>query len=208
MNASPYEVLGVDRSANAEQIKRAYRVACKKHHPDRAQGDPERMLAVREAYDVLSDDERRARYDATGETKRRTPIDELAQQVLLGVFVEFLKKADDYFDPVPGITKGLEKALQDQHEALKKLDKQLEHIAKRAKQIRRKDGGEDLFASLIEQETRNTKATITNTEAMIQAIPRAIAMLKEYESEPAKAREKFTTLLYGTTSTASTWGDE
>ena len=64
-----YSVLGVSRNATADEIKRAYRKLARKYHPDRNQGDKdseERFKEVQEAYDTLSDAEKRKQYDAGG----------------------------------------------------------------------------------------------------------------------------------------------
>lgn len=63
-----YELLGVSREATADQIKRAYRQAAKEYHPD-VNPDPEaetRFKDISKAYEVLSDPQRRARYDQVG----------------------------------------------------------------------------------------------------------------------------------------------
>lgn len=58
-----YEVLQVHRRAEPDVIRAAYRVLARKHHPDFG-GDPQRMVAINEAWAVLGDLERRAAYDA------------------------------------------------------------------------------------------------------------------------------------------------
>jgi curved DNA-binding protein len=66
-----YEVLGVPRTASADEIKRVYRQLARKHHPDlqpvaeRAKA-AERFKEINEAYEVLSDPDKRAKYDALG----------------------------------------------------------------------------------------------------------------------------------------------
>ncbi len=64
-----YETLGVGRSADAEEIRKAYRKLARKYHPDVNPGDKsaeERFKNVQEAYDVLSDEEKRKTYDQYG----------------------------------------------------------------------------------------------------------------------------------------------
>ncbi len=64
-----YAVLGVEKSASADEIKKAYRKSAMKYHPDRNPGDKEaeeKFKELGEAYEVLSDTEKRARYDQFG----------------------------------------------------------------------------------------------------------------------------------------------
>jgi molecular chaperone DnaJ len=65
----PYEVLGVPRDADERQIKRAFRSLAREHHPDVNRQDPgteEKFKEAAEAYEILSDPERRATYDRYG----------------------------------------------------------------------------------------------------------------------------------------------
>jgi len=60
-----YEVLGISRSASQDDIKRAFRQLAMKHHPDRG-GDAEKFKEINEAYQILSDENKRAQYDRFG----------------------------------------------------------------------------------------------------------------------------------------------
>jgi len=61
-----YEVLGVGKSASADEIKKAFRQAAVKHHPDKEGGDEAKFKEINEAYDVLKDAQKRQRYDQFG----------------------------------------------------------------------------------------------------------------------------------------------
>ena len=60
-----YKTLGVPRTATADEIKKAFRKLARKHHPD-AGGDEAKFKELNEAYEVLSDEKKRALYDQYG----------------------------------------------------------------------------------------------------------------------------------------------
>ena len=87
-----YKTLGVDRSASKDEIKKAYRKLALQYHPDRNPGDTqseEKFKELNEAYQVLSDEDKRAHYDQLG-----TSYERFQRQA------ELLKKPSGYLNSV------------------------------------------------------------------------------------------------------------
>lgn len=63
-----YDILGIARSASKDEIKKAYRKLAHKYHPDKEGGDEAKFKEVNEAYQILSNDQKRSQYDQFGQT--------------------------------------------------------------------------------------------------------------------------------------------
>src|SRR6476659_9611922 len=75
---NPYEVLGVAKTASADEIRKVYRKLARKHHPDVNPGKPaeaEKFKQIAAAYEVLSDEKKRKAYDEFGADSLRTGFD-------------------------------------------------------------------------------------------------------------------------------------
>ena len=73
-NTEYYDILHVDKNATPEEIKKSYRKLAMKNHPDKG-GDPELFQKITEAYEVLSDEEKRNLYDKCGKEGVKNGID-------------------------------------------------------------------------------------------------------------------------------------
>ena len=70
MSESLYETLGVSKGASSDEIKKAYRKLARKYHPDinKDPGAEDKFKEINAAYEILSDDSKRAQYDQYGDT--------------------------------------------------------------------------------------------------------------------------------------------
>ena len=118
-----YEVLGIARGATPDEVKKAFRKLAKEHHPDMNQGDrkaaEERFKEISEAYDVLSNPDKRKRYDAGGfegvnaeaggqgfnwqDFSRRGDVADIFSEILRGRQGPF---AGSFFDEMFGAARG------------------------------------------------------------------------------------------------------
>ena len=110
---NPYEILGVDRDADDDTIKRAYRRASSAAHPDREGGSTEEQQRVNDAYAILSDPDKRAEFNATGKVSG----DDLRAQAMGMAVSIFLQKLDDpwVFDPIKSGVEHLQGLQGEQH---------------------------------------------------------------------------------------------
>src|SRR6185312_14089086 len=65
-NKDYYQILGVDKKASKEEIKKAFHKLAHKYHPDKKEGDADKFKEVSEAYSILGDEKKRAEYDSYG----------------------------------------------------------------------------------------------------------------------------------------------
>tara|TARA_B100002051_G_scaffold276628_2_gene326305 strand:- start:29056 stop:30114 length:1059 start_codon:yes stop_codon:yes gene_type:complete len=68
MSKDYYQILGIEKGANKDEVKKAFRKMASKYHPDKATGDEEKYKEVTEAYAVLGDDKKKAEYDTYGQS--------------------------------------------------------------------------------------------------------------------------------------------
>ncbi len=68
MSKNYYDILGIERGASKDDIKKAFRTLAHKYHPDKKGGDEAKFKEINEAYSVLSDDQKRSEYDTYGRT--------------------------------------------------------------------------------------------------------------------------------------------
>lgn len=82
----PYKILMVDIKTPADLIKQSYRDLSKRWHPDKLHGDAEKFKEIAEAYEILSDPEKKKMYDETGLVYNEKQMEKKAQELVHQVF--------------------------------------------------------------------------------------------------------------------------
>jgi len=97
-----YEILGIDKKASKDEIKKAFRTLAHKYHPDKKGGNTEKFKEASEAYSVLSDDQKRAQYDTYGQTFAGGPSGQSAGGGFSGNWEDFAKQSGFDFSGFTG----------------------------------------------------------------------------------------------------------
>lgn len=187
--ADLYKTLGVEKDAEKPDIKKAYRTKAKKVHPDH-NGDAEKFGALKKAYDILSDDERRAKYDATGDMDEKTPDNPLTAvvSVIGGMFNLLLQECAQTgqspleIDICDRIKMNLDKGISEMQKQIRINKNVLETDQKLSGRFKKKKPEElNIFEAIVTTRIRDVRLNITNLENMIEKSKEAIEMVKEYD---------------------------
>lgn len=179
----PYETLGVARDASQEDVKTAFRRKAASEHPDKG-GDAARMAEINCAYETLGDADKRAEYDATGETDSAARLEAEARDRLVALFQAALDAGQD---DLMGVCHALLTNAQGEIGSnLSNTTRLAERLRKQRKRIRRKQEGENLFTSLVDERLKQADAQLAAMERARAVFIRVAEMLQAYEATPGE----------------------
>lgn len=156
-----YEVLGVDRTASPEEIKAVYRKLASKHHPDKG-GDTAEFQTIQKAYEVLSDAEKRANYDANGHGPSTS---EMVNNVITEVLMNMIGSGQVdviHYDVSSSLREHFKRAQQN----IRQQVRQLRANSKSCRQVKRRMKAENpvMMNALWQQRVQNA----TNIRNLLQ----------------------------------------
>lgn len=190
MKKDLYDVLGIDKKAKKEDIKKAYRNKAKKAHPD-AGGNSEEFKTVSEAYVILYDDDKRKKYDRgedVDSTSVKQTMTDRAKQMLLQEFIKAYSDIDTclHSNVVNNIKMQLGQTADVVRKQMKKAKKDYRRLQKRLKQIKIKKKDKDSFdlAEAAQQQVLQNISTSHKTMvADIRCLNVMIRIMENYKDE-------------------------
>jgi len=172
-----YQALGVPKDSDATTIKRAFRKKASEAHPDKG-GDAATMALVNRAHDVLSDPERRSRYDSTGEIgELKAPADE-AGELLMAAFASCMDKPEGQF--MVAVREKLEQMRAEGQATVQELDAKLAKLSRRLELTTGPVA--NLAHRVMDQQIEQWRRDRNRIDASLQVVDKAIGGLASYAS--------------------------
>ncbi len=191
-----YQVLGVERGAAAPEIQKAYRQRAKTSHPDSG-GSVEAFSELGLAYAILSDPERRARYDRTGEADPPRPdnrdgnaVEVIAQK--LGLILHAEQDVTS-MDVTALLEETIRAEIDERKTAMAGLTRGIERAAKLRQRVKRRSNGDaNALAGVLDWHEVSIRTQIKSHQRAVASMERALEILKDYSfaEDPVQAGEK------------------
>lgn len=180
-----YEALGLTKTADKADIKRAYRTKAKEAHPDAPGGSAEAFAAVNDAYRVLSDDEARTRYDETGEARVDSKVQDMKRAKAINVigtaFERIVSQHDILTTNLPvEIIRLVQGNKADITRAIAQLTAETEKFQKALTKLKRSDpDGEDYLTHMITGRIGQMAVPLAEAKDDLEAVNLALDMLDQ-----------------------------
>lgn len=184
-----YGICGVEKTATADQIKKAYRGKANELHPDKTVGDDSEFKELALAYSVISDPERRKEYDETGQSETVTGKAGKARDMLIKFFCEAVDGNDTkHSDIFLIVGSKIDNSEFQTKEGATKLEAIIE---KQQETISRIEAGNPIFATVLESRIIKHEEMLRSQKAVLVYYPLMRDLLKgskyRFEQEQEEA---------------------
>lgn len=184
-----YDILGVDSSADLNDIKQSFKSKAGKCHPDKNPNDPEATIkfqALVRAYDILKNKEKRERYDQTGDEDNEPTMDEQAVSMISKIFLEIAGRVgftpQDYLKDIRShLTNALTKCRRDKSE-FARLAERLSYLIKQTE-------AHPLFLAPLEREVSELRHQMSHAEQGLTVLTHALSLLDTFKYNGKRPEE-------------------
>lgn len=176
-----YNDLDVSPESTPEEIKKAYRKKARESHPDQG-GDPEEFKKISKAYEILSDTNRRERYDSTGQTEPENDLDPKIRMIIRSAFLN----SDTPIRHIRGKLKSALHEVEDQRSRIKEVIKTLQ---KRLEKFLEKNTSE-LVVETIEGAIAEKEHEAEQLTKGLDGVHHIIKFFEEFEAEDKGTNEQ------------------
>ncbi len=184
-----YKILGVDSSCDQKIIRSAYKAKAREKHPDKAGGSTEEFQALNEAYSILRDPDKRAKYDAGESTDDKTPVEKVAEARLGTLFQQAITSAQDHVDMVEAILKASTSGAMKMQNDIDELKLNIGKFVDTGDRVEYQGDGNDIFHGQLMLMIDSMKAQISQLSDEIEVTKIVISMLNDYKCK-VKEREE------------------
>jgi curved DNA-binding protein CbpA len=181
---NPYAMLGIERDADGEAVKTAYRKIAKSAHPDSG-GDAEQFGRLQACYDLLKDPVRRKVYDDTGYDPQLADVRDLEGVLVLETLInDFIldEREPGSFDPVAAMRRKLSDDIVKSRFHILELERHRSRVRKHLDRLGRRPQA-DILGAMLRTRSQSIAEAIRKAEGQIETIEHAYAMLEGYSYE-------------------------
>lgn len=179
-----YQILGIRRAAPRDEIQKAYRRKAKTSHPD-AGGSVQAFGELAEAYSVLSDPDRRERYDRTGEIDKPqlSNLDASAVEIIaqkLGLIIHAEQDVTS-LDIDALIERTVREDIDQRKAGIASLRRAIDRATRLRDRVKRKaNGADNMLAKVLDWHEITTRNNILRHEDSVRSMERALEILRDY----------------------------
>jgi curved DNA-binding protein CbpA len=183
-----YETLGVAKDATKDVVKKAFRRKAKEHHPD-AGGDAKQFHAVELAHRILTDEEKRRDYDATGKVDDQPDTIDSAAMTIISTLVE--RFLDDVEAKHKDLIAEMRKAINGEIEQAMRSQREGQEYIARATDLQKRFKGPEILRRVVERRIDQAKGAVSQLDKQIAIRRKALKMLADaaFEVEPRSVRD-------------------
>ena len=180
-----YIDLEIDDTATPEQIKSAFHKKAKETHPDMG-GDPEKFKTINQAYIILSDVGKRARY-GNGENfdSNQVGTEDRARDIIKAYFATFIENIENIEDcntVTEFVSNNVNEQLSNMRNFKRTLNVKLKKLKKRLGKSKAKQG-ENIFELMLQNKIRTLENNLESAEKDTEVFLKVFELLKNYEEE-------------------------